>query len=227
MGTNSAYKKKVVISNESASAESRAQRLRKLRNIANLSREEMCNHPNLNINTYKGWEIARYGGLPIDGAERVIKRVADEGVICDINWLLYGKDPAPYIIPLLDKKNSIQNVSEDIASIHKEIMLFQSLYQHAIYTTIEDDGLSPFFKEREFVAGIKKNDQEIEQLVNTICIVQTNDEKILVRYLKVGKLPNTYMLLCTNPNSRVEEPTLYDIKLKFAASIIRHYIPIK
>ena len=45
----------------------------------------------LKLNTYKDWESERFGGLSIDGAERVIQRGAAENVICSLDWLLYGK----------------------------------------------------------------------------------------------------------------------------------------
>lgn len=49
------YIKKVIVSDELASAEARAERLRKIRNLANLNRKEICDSDEINFNTYKGW----------------------------------------------------------------------------------------------------------------------------------------------------------------------------
>ena len=71
-----AYTKKLLIENEFSTPEARADRLKRVRNLANLSRKEICESGDININTYKGWELARFGGLPVDGAEKIINRVA-------------------------------------------------------------------------------------------------------------------------------------------------------
>lgn len=90
------YLKKVQVTDELSTAEARAERLRRLRNLANLSRKDMCN-TDLNFNTLKAWELARFGGLPKDGADKVIRRIAKEGVICTADWLLYGKGITPQL----------------------------------------------------------------------------------------------------------------------------------
>jgi len=107
------YKKKVIVTDELSTPDARAERLRRIRNMANLTREQMCNLAKLNVNTYKGWEIARYGGLPIDGAEKVLNGIGCEGVICSLNWLLYGKGQGPYAIP----KESLTNISANQKSL--------------------------------------------------------------------------------------------------------------
>src|ERR1700733_6271968 len=89
------YTKKVIVTDAKSSEEARAERVKRVRNLANLSRKEMCNDGTLNINTYKGWELGRYGGLPLDGADKIVARVAKEGVICTAKWLLYGTGEPP------------------------------------------------------------------------------------------------------------------------------------
>lgn len=73
----------------------RGQRLKRLRNLANLSRKAMCENADLNINTLKGWEIGRHGGLTHQGAKKILKRVANEGVQCSEQWLLHDTGPGP------------------------------------------------------------------------------------------------------------------------------------
>lgn len=216
------HTKKVVIKDKLSSAEARAERLRRVRNMANLSRKEICDTDKLNINTYKGWEIARYGGLPLDGALKVIRRIANTGVICTADWLLHGRGAEPYIIPKTtkaDKKASSQ-ADEDIT---QEIMLFQSHFTNAIYTKVTDDAISPKIKIGDYVAGIRHFGEEIQKCVDEDCILQTRDGQILVRQLKKGRTPNTYTLICTNSQTSVDMPVLYDIDLESAAPIVRIY----
>jgi len=87
MGKNNPIKRKVIVDSELVSSVARAKRLRQVRNMANLSRKEMCSGSVINLSTYKGWEIGRGGGISIGGAKRVIARVkkdcqiADDGLI--------------------------------------------------------------------------------------------------------------------------------------------------
>lgn len=220
------HTKKVIINDELSTPTARADRLRRARNMANLSRKEICEAEGLNINTYKGWEIARYGGLPLDGAHKVIKRIADAGVICSADWLLHGKGSEPYVIPKpikSDKRSKSKTTAQNDENIIQEIMLFQSHFKDAIYTKITDDALLPKVKPGDYVAGVRYYATEIEKCIDEDCILQTQDGQILVRQLKKGKDQNTYMLICTNLQTSVEMPVLYDVELESAAPILRIY----
>lgn len=229
------YKKKVIITDKSTTPEARAERLRRVRNMANLSRKQICDGSPINIYTYKGWELACHGGLPVDGAERVVKRVAQEGVVCSIEWLLYEIGQGPHIIPdfkktKLDKAKTTQKtvaVSSEEAKIIQEILLFRKHFPEVIDYQIEDDGSMPFYYPNDFVAGVKYFGKNINLLINQYCIAQTTDGQTLVRFLKYGSVPNKYTLLCTNPQSLVNSSTLYDVELASAAPILRHYRLLK
>jgi len=220
------HTKKVAIKSELSTPEARSERLRRVRNMANLTRKEICDTEELNVNTYKGWEIARYGGLPLDGAHKVIKRITEAGVICTADWLLHGRGSEPYIIPkaiAIDEKTKPEGGTQADESIMQEIMLFQSHFANAIYTKIVDDALSPEVRIDDYVAGIRYFSEEIKTCIGEDCILQTRDGRILVRQLKKGGSQNKYMLLCTNPQTSVEMPALYDVDLESAAPILRIY----
>lgn len=213
------YIKKVIVNDQNASAEERAKRLRKIRNLANLSRKEICDSEELNLNTYKGWELARFGGLPIDGAERVITRVARENIVCTPEWLLYGKGIEPYILP--QKKDISEEEKNNL--ILKEILLFQSLHHNSVYTEIKDDSLAPDYLPGDFVAGIIFRGEDISNILDQNCIVELENGDILVRYLKKGAAKHCYKLIATNINCDITSPMVIESRIKFAAPIIRHY----
>lgn len=227
------FKKKVIIS-ENSTPEARAERLKKIRNMANLTREQLCNDDTININTYKGWEIARYGGLPMDGASLVINRVSKEGVICTPEWLIYGIGIGPYVladykIAQQDKqiKNKSLKLSNQLTLICNEILLFKNQFSNTIDCQITDDALSPTFTKGDFVAGIKFFNDLIVNVLNQNCIIQLRTGEILVRNLRRSQKPNSYMLLSTNPNTTLSNPTLYDVEVSSAAPILRHYKLLK
>ncbi|MBA3537196.1 MAG: hypothetical protein H0T84_11400 [Tatlockia sp.] len=213
------YTKKVIVKDEHASAEARAGRLRKIRNLANLSRKGICDKEEINFNTYKGWELARFGGLPVDGAEKVIKRVAKENVICSMDWLLYGRGQEPYLLP----KGTNLNDLNDESLILKEILLFQSFHPDVIYTQIQDDALAPQLMPGDYVAGIKMVHSDIVKAVNQFCIVELANGDIAVRYLKQGQNIGEFQLLATNISSSIGFNFSIESELKSAAPIVRHY----
>jgi len=220
------YTKKVVVTDDLSTPEARGDRLRCIRNMANLKREEMCASDDLNINTYKGWEIARYGGLPMDGAERVIRRVAREGVICSLEWLLHGKDHGPYSIPKDAHLIKNKNKDEDYQDIIKEIMVFQSCHTNTTYIEIQDDGMLPIYEKGDFVAGVKKYGDDINSLLQENCIIQTVEGNHFARLLRASKTKNKYTLVCIHSKTEIDTPVIYDVEIESAALITRHYKPI-
>jgi len=204
----------------SVSQQARGERLRRLRNMANLSREELCNIDTLNVTTYKGWEIGRFGGLSSSGAKEVIKRVAKERVVCSLNWLLNGQGCGPFVIA---DTSSICNNYDDISTIIQEITVFQNNFKDGIFLEILDDGMLPQYKIGDYVAGIKKNSDEISPLIGEVCIIQTANNEILVRQMLKGTLNDTYTLVCVNAKTTVISPVLFDVEISTAAPIIRHY----
>ncbi len=230
MNTKKKYTKKVIVIDPQSSAEARADRLRRVRNMANLTREAMCDSGNLNVNTYKGWEIARYGGLPVDGAERVVMRVAQQGVVCTVDWLLHEIGVGPYVIPdyqeaQRDKEHATNNVQLDNETqlVINELLLFRKQFPFTTSYEIADDGMSPWYQPGDFVAGVKYHGDRMKEAIGRPCIVQTHDGQLMVRTIKSGEKAGTHMLTCTNLDTSVKKPVLYDVVLASAAPIIRHY----
>ncbi len=221
------YTKKVVVLDERSSPDARAERLRRIRNLANLSREQMCEDGLINMNTYKGWEIARYGGLPVDGAERVISRVAREGVLCTSDWLLHEVGTGPLIQPdyyrVREEPASYQVLKNCEQAIIHELLVFRSQFPGSLDFKIEDNGLSPYYYIGDYVAGIKRFGEDIASLVGENCIVQTANGRTYARNLRAGGKPGKYTLQCLNPQTSVQNPIMYDEELVCAAQIIRHY----
>lgn len=221
------YIKKVLVSNQLNTAEARAERLRRVRNMANLTRQEICNFDGLNINTYKGWEIARYGGLPVDGAEKIIQRVAGEGVICELEWLVHGRGNAPYAIPKDALFDANEKGNRDTKrSVFKEIMLFKNCHPDAVHTEVLDDSMSPIYEKGDFLAGINKHGEELNNLLGENCIVQITNGSSFIRRLMPSDTKDRFTLVCLNPKTQAKNPIIHNAELKSAAPISRHYKPV-
>jgi hypothetical protein len=79
-----------------SSPQARGERVRRVRNMANLSRPALCDKSDFKIDTLIGWEVARHGGLTEKGAQKLIHRIAQEGVICTVEWLLHELKGLPF-----------------------------------------------------------------------------------------------------------------------------------
>jgi transcriptional regulator with XRE-family HTH domain len=212
-------------------AKLRGVRLQRLRNLANLSRREMCEGASahdLNPNTLKGWEIGRYGGLTVKGAHRVLDRIRSEGVVCTLEWLLHEWGPGPGIIQDYSKIKHLEAMNEPFIwgdeeeQIAKEALLFRSFYKRTIETMIQDDGMLPLYHPGEYVAGVACVRDKIFDLIEENCIIITDEGSTLVRKIRQGNKKNTFHLICINTESSVEQPILYDVKISVAAPIIWH-----
>lgn len=226
------YTKKVIIIDDRSSPEARAGRLRKLRNMANLTRDNFCENGKIALASLKRWELAYYGGLPVDGAKKIIDRVGREGIVCSLEWLLHEIGNPPIINPSfrkgltpLEPLSSSENssASNEEKLITNELLLFRQNHQHTIDLKIIDDGLFPKYKIGDYTAGIIMPVAAIEQLLYQDCIVQLGNGQVLLRNLRKGSLPNHYSLVCTNEQTTAKEPLLQNVEITAIAPVLRHY----
>lgn len=219
------YKKKIIVTDEASSAVERGNRLRRVRNMANLSRKDICEDGTLmNVNTYKSWELGRYGGLPRDGAETVIKKVAQEGVLCSLEWLLYEKGIVPQVTYLISEdinKSENDTSLSDEQKITQELLLFKKHHTDILHCHIMDDGMHPYFEQGDVVAGQRLTGDAIMTLEAKNCILQLEDNTLLVRNVR-GISQGKPILVCLNPNTQVDQPIIYHPNIAYAAAVIWH-----
>ena len=209
-------------------AKERGERLRRLRNLANVSRKILCDEANININTYIGYEVGRYGGLTTKGSEKIIQYLCSKGVYCSLNWLMNGNGDTPRVvtniklnpdedtpIPFADTTNETQKITD-------ELQLFYEHYKNSVDYRIIDDGMFPVYEVGDVVAGVSYIGSSIDSIIGYDCIVQIEYGEMLVRNLRKGRIENSYILTCTNPKTQVISPIIYDVNLVFAARIIWH-----
>ena len=217
------YKKKVSNEGEKSSPKYRAERLRRLRNLANLSRKDLCDKCKININTYKGWELARFGGLPLDGAEKITSTIHANGVIATTAWLLHGTSPEPTLI----NKSFNKEVFDQENTIQKEFYIFNKNHnENTILFKIKDELNSPTYNTGDYVAGIKHYGEQINETLNKVCVIQTSEGFETICLIKKSKLLGLFTLISTNILA-TSSLIMTDVKLNFSAPITRHYINIQ
>ena len=215
--------------NSLSSAAAKAERLKRVRNLANLSREDFCSDGTVNLTTLISWEVGRFGGLSRKGAASVTARVAKEGVFVTPEWLLYGTGNSPDVhvnfnnlsVPEAGINYEMDTSSED-ARINVELMVFRKLNKNVIDFIVDDDAMLPHYRQGDYVAGTKRFNESIESLVGYDCIVQTADGRILMRNLQAGPRNISFNLVSTNLQSKVKNAISYDVELASAAPIVWH-----
>lgn len=217
-----------------SSAESRGKRLKSLRMMTGLSRKALEEQYGISASTIQSWEDAKAGGLTEKGAKRVITVFKKEGVRCSIDWLLFGIGFPPQLSnKLFDESESgeagshhtptigLETPSEDRAIVN-ELLVFRQNNPDAVEYIVADNGMSPSFTEGDYIAGKRRLGNHIDSVVGMDCVIETQDNEILFRRLKRGQKAGTYNLICTNIDTTVKHPVLYDRELLSAAPVIWH-----
>jgi transcriptional regulator with XRE-family HTH domain len=200
----------------------RGKRLRWLRNIANLSRQELENRYHVNTSTLKGWEIGRSGGLSEKGARKILKIFDRHGVLCSFEWLMYEIGIGPQIRERI-KKFSVQNNIE--GNDEKRLMVkgsnsFCQNNKKPMEFIVVDKGMEPYYFRGDYVGGIGYFGNNIKKTVGFNCIIQTQSGELFLRRIRKGSKQDCYDLVCTNLQADIEKPILYDIRLVSAAPVI-------
>ena len=207
------------------------ERLRRARILAGIStRREFEEKHGISANTLQGWEQGK-NPLSEKGARRVAAALKGEGLICTIDWLIHGTGmpPRPYEMVSAGVSRSINtnpsladmNLKEE-ESIYQEIQLFRQRNPHAIVLTVADNAMEPYYSIGDYIGGVQIPHEEIGLYLNSICILELENNLILPRYLQQGKFPNVYTASCTNPKTNTAPLNLYNVRILSAAPILWH-----
>lgn len=214
---------------DSLSPLAKAERLRRVRHLANLSREEFCLDGKFTIAALISWESGRFGGLSAKGAERVIARAAKEGVFVTPEWLLYEVGSGPVVRADYKKlqdsdEGTVINtrLPSENERIMQELMVFKRLNKQAIDFIVEDDAMLPHYKIGDYVAGTKRTGGKIRSLIGHDCIAQTLDGQVFMRHLQAGPRPQSFNLIPMNLRAGIPNAIIYDVELAAAAPIVWH-----
>lgn len=207
------------------------ERLRRARILAGIStRREFEERHDISANTLQGWEQGK-NPLSEKGARRVAQALKEEGLICTIDWLIHGTGmpPRPYEMVNAGLSDNIcgnpsladMNLKEEEA-IYQEIQLFRQKNPNAIVLTVADNAMEPYYSVGDYIGGVQVPAEEIGLYLNSICILELENNLILPRFLQQGKFPHVYTASCTNPKTNTAPLNLYNIRVISTAPILWH-----
>ncbi len=208
------------------SPKARGKRLLRLRRMANFIRSDIENkYPELKSETFKAWELGRFNGISMKGAKKVIQMFAKEGIKCSLDWLLYDIGSGPQVFEFdIQSGYCVQELSSkqmpEYIAITKELSFFRELHEHSIDFVVEDDTMVPRFLPGEYVAGVKRYDDKMEEAIGQDCILQTQEGRLLLRHLHSKNVDGTFNLRCKNLETKVKDYVLDHVALLSAAPVI-------
>lgn len=200
----------------------RAARLKKLRKMTHHSRKAFSEKYGISQGTLQNWETARFGGLTEKGAHTMIAALGKEGLFCSFEWLMYGVGNSPVLTTHSEQKSNTPTQTEiksEEERIDAQLQLFCDLNPNTLNLQIQDNTMEPYFEPGQVVAGKKRIGKDIEKLLNRPCIIELEDNHIVLRYLRKGAKPNSYHMVCLNKDAHVEEPFVYNAQIISAAPI--------
>ena len=212
------------------SREARAKRLKRVRKLTKLSRKDFAKNYTISQGTLQNWETARFGGLTEKGARLILEALKQEGIHCTFNWLMYGAGIGPQkpnitsVAKLSEqsennkqKQQLKKSATKNAANI--ELKLFEQINANTLTTTTTNNAMLPFFPIGEIISGIVIEMENIDQLLNEVCLIQTESHGLLLRRLQQGSEEGTYNLLATNTEANLTMPVIYNVKIISAAAV--------
>jgi transcriptional regulator with XRE-family HTH domain len=100
----------------------RGLRLKLLRELADLTRDELAAIAKVSSASMSYWENATHSGLSHKGAERIVAAVSQRGIICSVEWLLLGSGSRPRRGDLRSPKT---DVTDTLATVHAAVLAAQ------------------------------------------------------------------------------------------------------
>lgn len=206
-------------------ASARAKRLVRLRNLANLTREAMCASGEINPFTLRAWELGHHGGIMKKGALKVVERLAREGVLCAVDWIIAGEgEPPKVIFETYEDEEGSGHSPTTVTNIDREIAYFHRLHAGALHHNVSDTAMHPRFEVGDVVAGIKVTSNTFDSLIGKFCIIQSN-EMTWVRHVHSKASSGKYHLLALNQSIEADALLMCDVAIDAAAEIVWHRKP--
>jgi len=208
----------------------KAERLVQLRNLAKLTRKDIAQMAGVSVLTYKGWENARFGGIPERRAALLIDALQTEGIVSSTAWLIHGTGEQPrkilhHQINQLNEATFTYNKQQptptiEALQIKAELEFFCNNNNWKIISlVIPDDAMSPYFLPEDLVAGVRLPNENFDRGIGLNCLVRTKNNKILLRQVQKGGNKGLFTLLCLNQDCKQQFIT-HDVELTDIAPVL-------
>lgn len=181
----------------------RGKRLKLVRQLTGLTRQQIEKKYNISANTLQSWEVAKKGGLTMLGAKRMLTVIEAEGIRCSMEWLMHGTGSPPQITDRRYLESYGTDTKHQLSEqevIAEELLSFCTTYPETLHMVVADDAMEPHYYVGDQVAGKTYPSSLLHLLAGRECIVQTGNQTML-RHLRKNTQDNLYDLVCLNPKT--------------------------
>ena len=213
---------------------SAGERLKRLRYMAGFStRKAFERASHISVNTLQGWEQNK-NKLTLKGGRKLVDFFWSRGLICTLDWLLFGNGITPYFNEntVVSKNSTIldSSVMEEEECIYTEKKEFLRINSNGMITQVLDNAMEGLYQKNDFVGGIKVPETQFSTFLGKPCIVELphNGTTIqVVRILSESSQIGHFTLNGANFRFKGVNLNYFDIRPTVVAPIIWHRSRLK
>jgi transcriptional regulator with XRE-family HTH domain len=149
-------------------------RLKRVREIANLTSDELAKKAGVSRQSLSYWENASQNGLSSKGAQAIVQALEEYGFRCDFNWLWSGVGDEPYRSSEGIRDHTVTAAlpgsfyPSDLRAV--EIKAFAQNYSDAVVMEVKHNAMKPLYQSGDWIGGCWR--ALSPKLLGQICIVE-------------------------------------------------------
>ncbi|MBT4880245.1 MAG: helix-turn-helix transcriptional regulator [Alphaproteobacteria bacterium] len=181
--------------------DSPAKRIKALRGLTGLKREQFAQRHNISLHTLRSWELG-LTNISEKSLQKLLAAFFDEGIFCDQSWILSGEGTSPLgSTPDTPSTKSTNENRED--PIVREVTCFLGSNPNHVTTAIKNSQASPLFEIGDIVGGCKINAEQMKHYYGKFCILRTKEfpENLIVQLFYPSDQQDFFYLLSNYPQN--------------------------
>jgi len=195
---------------------STGERVRYIRKLMGVTREEMQSRYGIKKPTIQKWEDDLTRIRP-DNARRLVQAARSIGIYCTLDWILFGKGNLPHTF----EQSTPNDAKDPDTQFLKMSQALQTIYPQCMSLVVDDIFMVPDFSPGDYVFGIPQTLEQIRSLLDYPFIVETTDGKKRLRRITIHK--GAYHLYATNFGVKKTAPLELSVDIASAALVIWRY----
>ncbi len=199
-----------------------ADRIRFLRSLTGLKREEVELRHHITKSSLEKWENGR-ANISAKNIARLINMALDYSIECTPEWLIHGDGNSPKTITLSSLGEQQDRVGNTIEMLLRDLNYFKTTYPQGLTLMVSDDSMADHYTNGDFVGGLPVDMNSLKEYLDYACIVQTADGKMRLR--RIG-YDGSWFLYGTNTRHKGSPYLEKNVTITNAAPVFWHRIKL-
>ncbi len=208
--------------NKTSALNTIANRIRYLRNLTGLKREEVEVRHYISVSSLEKWENGR-ANISAKNISRLINMALDYAIECTPEWLISGEGHPPKTITTSSLNEYQNSVGNTVEMILRDLNYFKITYPQGLTLMVSDDSMADYYTNGDFVGGLPIDLNKLKEYLHHACIVRTADGKIRLR--RIG-YDGAWFLYGTNTRHKGSPYLEKDVKITEVAPVFWHRLKL-